>query len=157
VAEESAQLGFPEILFNLFPGMGAYSLLSRRIGMRAANELILSGRMLPAAKLHEMGVVDVLCKDGEGPAAVREWIARNAKHRNGMQAAFYARRRVNQVTREELDAITNEWVEAAFRLGDRDLKMMSRIVRAQMRRMEQGDVTDVAAEAIAEERAAAAV
>ena len=27
VAEESAQLGFPEILFNLFPGMGAYSLL----------------------------------------------------------------------------------------------------------------------------------
>ncbi|MDH3320213.1 MAG: crotonase/enoyl-CoA hydratase family protein, partial [Betaproteobacteria bacterium] len=26
IAEESAQLGLPEILFNLFPGMGAYSL-----------------------------------------------------------------------------------------------------------------------------------
>src|SRR3989475_5850624 len=65
VAEESAQLGFPEILFNLFPGMGAYSLLSRRIGMRAAEDLILSGRVLTAAKLHEMGVVDLLCKDGE--------------------------------------------------------------------------------------------
>src|SRR4051812_11421245 len=36
IAEETAQLGFPEILFNLFPGMGACSLLSRRIGMRAA-------------------------------------------------------------------------------------------------------------------------
>ena len=33
--------------------------------------------------------------------------------------------------------------------------MMSRIVRAQMRRMEAGDVTDVAAAAIAEERLAA--
>ncbi len=157
VAEESAQLGFPEILFNLFPGMGAYSLLSRRIGMRAAEELIMSGRVLPAAKLHEMGVIDVLAKDGEGPSAVRGWIAKNANRRNGVQAALCARRHVNAVTREELDAITEVWVDAAFRLGDRDLKMMSRIVRAQMRRMEQGDVTDVAAAAIAEERSAVAV
>lgn len=149
-AEESAQLGFPEILFNLFPGMGAYSLLSRRIGMRAAEELILSGRVLPAARLHEMGVIDVLAKDGEGPTAVREWIARNARRRNGVQAAFRARRCVHPVTREELDAITDVWVDAAFRLADRDLKMMGRIVRAQMRRMESGDVTDVTAEALAE-------
>jgi DSF synthase len=62
---------------------------------------------------------------------------------------------VNQVTREELDDITDVWVDAAFRLGDRDLRMMSRIVRAQMRRMEAGDVTDVAAAAIEEERLAA--
>ena len=149
-AEAGAQLGFPEILFNLFPGMGAYSLLARRIGMRAAEELILSGRILPAAKLHEMGVVDVLVPDGNGPAAVREWIMKNAKRRNGTRAAFRARRCVNPVTREELDAITGVWVDAAFRLADRDLKMMGRIVRAQMRRMESGDVTDVTAEALAE-------
>lgn len=155
VAEESAQLGFPEILFNLFPGMGAYSLLARRIGMRAAEELILSGRILTAKELHELGVIDVLVKDGEGVTAVNDWIAKNAKRRNGVQAAFRARRCVNPVTREEFDAITDVWVDAAFRLGDRDLKMMGRIVRAQMRRMEQGDVSDVAAEALAEERAAA--
>ena len=157
VAEESAQLGFPEILFNLFPGMGAYSLLSRRIGMPAAEKLILSGRVLPAAKLQEMGVVDVLVRDGEGPTAVREWIARNAKRRNGLQAAFRAKKLVHPVTREELDAITDVWVDAAFRLHDRDLKMMGRIVRAQMRRMETGDVTDVTETALAEERMAAAV
>jgi len=156
VAEESAQLGFPEILFNLFPGMGAYSLVSRRIGMRAAEELILSGRILPAAELHKMGVVDVLVKDGEGPSAVREWIVKNAKRRNGMQAAFRARKIVHPVTREELDAITDVWVDAAFRLQDRDLKMMGRIVRAQMRRMEMGDVSDVSEAALAEERLAAA-
>src|SRR4051812_7549762 len=85
VAEESAVMGLPEILFNLFPGMGAYSLLARRMGMRAAEELILSGRMLPARKLHEMGVVDVLAADGDGENAVRQWIAANAKRRNGMQ------------------------------------------------------------------------
>jgi len=156
VAEERAQLGFPEILFNLFPGMGAYSLLSRRIGMRAAEELIMSGKILSAAELHEMGVVDVLAKNGEGETAVREWIAKNSKRRNGVQAALRARRCVSPVTREELDAITDVWVDAAFRLGDRDLKMMGRIVRAQMRRMEYGDVANVAEEALAEERAAAA-
>ncbi len=36
VAEESARMGLPEILFNLFPGMGAYSLIERRIGRRGA-------------------------------------------------------------------------------------------------------------------------
>src|SRR5438105_9551878 len=91
VAEESAQLGFPEILFNLFPGMGAYSFLARRIGMRAAEELILSGRILPAAELPKLGVVDVLAPDGQGESAVREWIMRNARRRNGMQAVFQAR------------------------------------------------------------------
>ena len=30
IAEKSAKFGLPEILFNLFPGMGAYSFLSRR-------------------------------------------------------------------------------------------------------------------------------
>jgi len=157
VAEESAQMGLPEILFNLFPGMGACSLLARRIGMRAAEDLIFSGKVLPAAKLHEMGVVDVLAKDGEGESAVTQWIMENDRRRNGMQAVFAARQHVQPVTREELDAITDIWVDAALRIEDRDLKMMSRIVRAQMRRMEAGDVTDVTACALAEEKLAVAV
>jgi len=155
VAEESAVMGLPEILFNLFPGMGAYSLLARRMGMRAAEELILSGRMLPARKLHEMGVVDVLAADGDGENAVRQWIAANAKRRNGMQAVFRSRDHVQPIARSELDAIADVWVDAALRLNDRDLRMMGRIVRAQMRRSESHEGLDVAAEALAEERAAA--
>jgi DSF synthase len=42
------------------------------------------------------------------------------------------------VTREELDGIVDLWVDAALRLGERDLRMMNRLVRAQMRRMESG-------------------
>jgi DSF synthase len=136
IAEEGAQLGFPEILFNLFPGMGACSFLERRIGLRAAEELILSGKMLPARKLHEMGVVDVLAPNGQGESAVRGWIAANAKRRNGMQAMFRARQFVRPVTRAELDGIVELWVDAALRLGERELKMMSRLARAQARRME---------------------
>jgi DSF synthase len=136
VAEESAMLGLPEILFNLFPGMGAYSLLARKASARVAEELILSGKVLSAAKLHEMGIVDVLAKDGEGEAAVQAWIARNARRRSGHQAVMRVRQQVNPITREELDAIADTWVDCALRLDDRDLRMMSRVVRAQMERME---------------------
>ena len=148
IAEESAQLGLPEILFNLFPGMGALSLLSRRIGMRAAEDLITSGKIMPAAKLHEMGLVDILVKDGEGVAATRNWIAKNRKRRNGMQAIFAARHHVHPIERAELDHIAEVWVDAAMRLEDRDLKMMGRIVRAQMRRMDANNVVELPQEAI---------
>ncbi|MBS0337569.1 MAG: crotonase/enoyl-CoA hydratase family protein [Proteobacteria bacterium] len=147
IAEESAHMGLPEILFNLFPGMGAYSLLARRIGMRAAEDLILSGKVLPARKLHEMGLVDVIAPDGKGEAAVNEWIAKQARRRNGMQGILRARQHVFPVTREELDGIADTWVDCALRLDDRDLRKMGMIVEAQMRRMEQGDVKDITVEA----------
>lgn len=140
IAEESAQMGLPEIMFNLFPGMGAYQLLSRRIGIRAAEEMILSGRVLPATKLHGLGIVDVVVKDGQGEAAVQQWIAASARRRNGTQALYNVRRIVNPITRAELDAVADAWVEAALRLADRDLKMMDFLVRAQARRMESDDV-----------------
>ncbi len=136
IAEESAQMGLPEILFNLFPGMGAYSLLARRIGMRAAEEFILSGKVLKAAELHKMGIVDVVATDGQGETAVRNWITNNAKRRNGMQAVFRARNFIHPVTREELDGIVELWVDAALRLTERDLRMMQRLVKAQTRRIE---------------------
>jgi DSF synthase len=142
IAEESAQMGLPEILFNLFPGMGACSLLARRIGMRAAEEFILSGKVLPASELHRMGIVDVVATDGQGETAVRAWIARNARRRNGMQAVLRARQFIHPVTREELDGIAGLWVDAALRLGERDLKMMNRLVRAQIRRMESEPFAD---------------
>lgn len=159
VAEESAQLGFPEILFNLFPGMGACSLLARRIGIRAAEELILSGKVLPATELHKMGIVDVLATDGQGETAVRNWIAKNAKRHNGLQGVHRARQFIHPITREELDGIVGLWVDAAMRLGERDLKMMSRLVRAQMRRVEttQGGGGQVVPMPLAEPLAAAGI
>ena len=135
VAEESAQMGLPEVMFNMFPGMGAYQLLSRRIGVRAAEDLILSGRVLSARKLHEMGIVDVLAKDGQGESAVQQWIADNRRRHNGTRAVFGLRQICNPISREELDAVAESWVDAALRLTDRDLRMMGFLVRAQQERV----------------------
>jgi DSF synthase len=71
IAERSSTFGFPEILFNLFPGMGAYSFLARLIGARRTEEIITSGALYGAAKLAELaelGIMDVVAEDGQGEA-----------------------------------------------------------------------------------------
>jgi DSF synthase len=119
------------------------------VGPRVAEELVLSGRISTAAELHELGVVDVLAKDGEGEAATYNWIRKNQKRRNGMQAVFAARQHVQPINREELDAIADVWVDAALRLEDKDLRMMARIVRSQQRRMRGEEKAEALIEAAA--------
>ena len=136
VAEESCRIGFPEVLFNLFPGMGAYSFLSRKIGRRSAEELICSGSLYTARQLYDMGVVDVLAPDGAGEAAVYSFIKKHSKAANGRRAIEMVRREIEPVTREELLRVVEIWADAALRLTERDLRMMDRIVRAQNRGIE---------------------
>jgi DSF synthase len=134
VAEEGVEMGLPEVLFGLFPGMGAYSFLSRRIPPQLAERLILEGRILPADELHRMGIVDILAPKGEGERVVRELIERERRSPQAHRAFNRVRRASNPVTREELMGITEAWVDAALALGERSLRAMERIVRAQLRR-----------------------
>ena len=131
IAEKSAMMGLPEVLFNLFPGMGALSFLSRKIGMQAAEKMVRSGKIYSGEELYQMGVVDVLAEDGQGEYALNNWIKKNHRSLNSSQAINRAKQRVNQLTYEELHDITEVWVDAALRLDERNLKVMERLVRAQ--------------------------
>lgn len=139
VAEESARMGFPEILFNLFPGMGALSFLVRRIEMSRAERLVASGDLYPAAKLWDLGAIDELARDGEGVRTVVDFIRRHSRAANGRLAIRQARQRIAPLARAELIDIVDMWVGAALRLTPRDLRMMSRLVAAQARLTEDGD------------------
>jgi DSF synthase len=145
VAERSAKFGLPEVLFNLFPGMGAYSLLSRRLDAVRAEKMILSGRIYTASELHDMGIVDVLAEDGQGEEAVRDYILRTDRKHNALQAVYKTRQRVAPVTLSELRDIADIWVAAALRLTSADLRKMERLVSAQDRRR-TNDAIAVAAE-----------
>jgi DSF synthase len=133
VAEESARLGFPEVLFNLFPGMGAFSFLSRKIGRRQAQRLITSGSVYTARELYDLGVIDVLTTDGTGEQAVYNYIRKHAKQGNGRRAFERAQRECDPVTKPEMLRVLDVWVDAALRLDERDLKLMDRLVRAQQK------------------------
>lgn len=131
VAEKSARFGFPEVLFNLFPGMGAYSFLDRKIGARGAEQIIASGRIYSAQEMLELGVVDAVCDDGAGEDSVNALIKQRSRSRNGLAALAAVRRRVHGITFAELMDVVTIWVDAALRLNLRDLKLMHRLVSRQ--------------------------
>lgn len=136
VAQRGSKMGFPEMLFNLFPGMGAYSVVARKVGPRIAEDLITSGRIITAEQMHEIGLVDYLAEPGEGEAVVRKVIAERRTNLHGYRAYQRAKQHGPlRVSHSELMHITEEWVTAACGLAPRDLKVMERLVKAQDRRI----------------------
>ena len=134
VAEEGTGMGFPEVLFDLFPGMGAYSYLSRRVTPAQAERMMLDGRVYDAAELHRMGVVDVLVPRGQGMDAARDLVRRRRRIGNSLRSMNEVRQMCRPVQLDELMAVTTAWVDAALRLDANALKTMARLVRAQQRR-----------------------
>ncbi|WP_313139760.1 crotonase/enoyl-CoA hydratase family protein [Stenotrophomonas sp.] len=134
VAEEGSGMGLPEVLFGLFPGMGAYSFLCRRVAPQLAEKIILDGRIYSAEEMHALGVVDVLVKKGEGRAAVQEMIRHQQRLPQSYLAMNAARNLAQAVSYDELLEITKVWVDSALALGDRSLRTMDRLIKAQTRR-----------------------
>ena len=136
VAERGVKMGLPEVLFNLFPGMGAYSILSRKIGYAAAEKMILSGSLYTAEQLFDMGVVDILAEKGEGEIEVYRYIKTASRSRNTYKSMQKVKDICNQISYKELEDIANVWTDAALQLSDKDLKMMGRLVRRQNYKVE---------------------
>lgn len=138
IAERGRRAGFPEMLFNLVPGHGAFHMLARRVGMAAAERLIREGSMHTTDELHELGAVDMLVERGAGRRAVRELVQDNRRRWNAFQALHHIRRNYLPVNLESLRTSACIWVDAAMNLGERNLRMMEKLVRAQQRRLDAG-------------------
>ena len=134
VADEAARIGVPEVSFNTFPGMGAMTLLSRRVGSAQAENLIASGKVYTGQQMFEAGVIDIVAPAGGAHETARTWM------RQGGKAAFErrlamatARRRFFPVAADELQAITDLWVECSCNVTPHDIRHMERLASAQKR------------------------
>ncbi len=134
IFERSAQAGFPEVLFNLFPGMGAWDFTIRKAGFAVANEMILSGRLYSAEELHYRRLVDVVIDDGQGERAIEKVILDVDPRHRGTLAALRAQRIAAPILYERLVEIVDLWAESSLGLTDRDLRLMERLARAQARK-----------------------
>ena len=134
VAERSATFGFPETLFGMFPGMGAFSFLARRVTPAMARRIIASAKVYTAEEMYELGVVDVLAADGEGTRAVYDLIAHRKNRAGGFQNIDTVMERFDPLTYEELAGVVELYVDAAMDLGEKNLRLMEYLVRAQERR-----------------------
>jgi DSF synthase len=134
VAEEGVGMGLPEVLFDLFPGMGAYSFLCQRVSPRVAEKLMLEGRVYEADELYRLGLIDVLVPRGEGVRAVHDVIRSNKRIPHARMAMHEVARGTTAAGIGEMLRITEIWVDTALKLGEKSLRTMERLVRAQERR-----------------------
>jgi len=127
IAEERSTMAFPESLFDMLPGMGAYSLLVRRVDVATTERIITSGQRYTARQLYDMGVINLVVADGKGEHEVDQYIARHQHHRRANQLLQNMRDRVRPLVFEELKDIAEMWVGSALGLSERELRVMERL------------------------------
>ncbi len=131
VAERSATFGLPEIMFGLFPGMGAHAFLSRKLGSAHAERMIGSNTVYSAQQMYDFGLVHHLADDGDGLEACRSFIRKSDRRHAGLVNARRAMKVCWNLQLSELTRITELWADAALQLSERDLKVMCRLASAQ--------------------------
>ena len=76
VADERLSLGLPEVLLGIHPGFGGTVRCVRVAGVRAAMELMLSGKPVRAEKALRLGLIDRLVPEAELRRCAREMLLR---------------------------------------------------------------------------------
>jgi 3-hydroxyacyl-CoA dehydrogenase len=76
IAVPSAKVGLPEVLIGILPGSGGTQRLPRLIGPKAAMEMIVSGRHMPADEANRLGIIDELVPEGSDLRAAAIAMAR---------------------------------------------------------------------------------
>ena len=137
IAERTATFGLPEIMFGLFPGMGAHALLSRKLGGAIAERLIISNETFTAEQMFDLGIVHQLAEPGDGVNAVKDFIKKSDRRHAGLVGSRNATKRVWNLKLKELNRITEMWADTALQLREQDLKVMNRLVAAQARLAER--------------------
>jgi len=139
VAEEDVRIGMPEIAFNTFPGMGAISLLSRRLGAAPAEDLIGSGKIYTGREMYEMGAVDIVAPNGQGRQTATAWMMQGGQAQFERRLALTnARRRFFPLAAVELETITDLWVDTCLAATPHDIRHMERLAAAQKRLSRKG-------------------
>jgi DSF synthase len=134
IADETAKIGVPEVAFNTFPGMGAVSLLTRRLGAARAEGIIASGKVHSGAEMAAMDVVDVVAPQGQARETAIAWMLDGGEAHHARRLALAeARRKLFPIGAAELMAITDLWVDCCLAVTPHDIRHMERLAAAQER------------------------
>ena len=132
IAEEQASFVYPEIKFNHFP-ITAVAILSRRMGPRAAEQLLLSGEEMTAQQFMEAGALEAVVPTGQGEAWIRKYAADALPTHAARTALFSAFNRRAGDLREELHHLGQIWTDCMLRLNPSAISKLQRIAQTQDR------------------------
>lgn len=143
IAEESAKFSFPEVIFGTFPGMGAYSFLTKKVGFNKANEIINSNKTYSAREIHDLGIINEVCDDGFGIAKMETLIKSGGLEKYVSNPFLNI---CNKVSKQELTDVVDVWINKAFTLTEDNLSRMLKLASFQKRKVEQNKKLEPAVE-----------
>jgi DSF synthase len=140
VAEQSAKFSFPEVFFGTFPGMGAYSFLTKKVGFNKANEIINSNKTYTATEIHGMGIINDVCKDGMGILLMTDLIKSGGLEQYVNKPFVNI---VNKVSKQELISVVDLWLDMAFSLTEENIDRMAKFANFQRRKIQQTKIAEL--------------
>jgi len=131
IAEEGYDISLPEIKMGFFPGMGAFELLSKRIGVQKTKEFILEGKTFKTDDLFKMGVFDYLVKKGEGVEKLKKVIIEERKCQAANNSIRKICDRAYPIKYEDLKQTLNYWIESIMSINEPQKKLIRMIINKQ--------------------------
>ena len=145
IAEKHVKAGFPEVLFNMFPGMGGMSFLARRVNRKIAEDIVRTGRQYTAVELLDLGIIDDVVDTGEGAFAVKDLMKKRERQRGAHAAMNRVDRIIRPIVLQELHEVARLWVDCALGMSPQSLEWMQRLYQRQLaifgRRIEVAPLT----------------
>jgi DSF synthase len=133
IAEKGSVLQLPEIKFGMFPGMGAISYLSRRSPGPHVRRMVETGAPLDVEEAYTIRMVDELTPKGHGLLTAHKVNAGLSQAFHGRMATRYALALAQGPSLQELESIARSWVDVAFKIDLRDMRLMNRLASSQLR------------------------
>jgi DSF synthase len=133
ICEEGSTLQLPEIKFGMFPGMGAISYLSRRAPPQEVRRMVETGEAVDLDASLRIGLIDDLTPVGAGMAAAHQRNERLAQGFHARMATRYAMALAQGPSLAELETIARAWVDVAFKIDPRDIRLMQRLAGHQLK------------------------
>lgn len=135
IAEEGVQFCLPENKFNLFPGMGAHSLLMRKLSKMDADTIIRSGDIYKAKYLQSLGIVEHIAEKETGILELYRFTKKLKESFNFEYHHIQCKKLIHPLEKRELLKITDLWVEACMNVEKFDLRKMEILSKAQNRKI----------------------
>jgi DSF synthase len=143
IAEEGSRLGVPEIAFNTFPGMGAVTFLTRRVGPARTQQIISAGRVYSARELFDLDIIDVVAPQGAALKTAYEWMRDpDGSKFQRRRALVRHRKHCFPIHKQELLRVVELWTDCSLAISKHDLRYMERLVSAQLRLSGDGPPVD---------------
>jgi DSF synthase len=133
ICEEGSVLQLPEIKFGMFPGMGAISYLTRRAPAPQVRRMVETGEAIDLAEARAIGMIDELTSRDGAMAIAHRRNERLSQGFHGRMATRYAMSLAQGPSLHELETIARSWVDVAFKIDLRDLRLMQRLAGQQLR------------------------